>query len=43
MMLLAYAGAAGTMPFHGPRGKGLKLVAILSLCVKSISYKNGIL
>lgn len=36
MMLLAYAGAAGTMSSHG-HGKSLKLIAILSLCMKSIS------
>ena len=36
MMLLAYAGVAGTMPSHG-HGKSLKLIAILSLCMKSIS------
>ena len=40
MMLLACAGAAETMPSHGPHGKSLKLVAILSLCVKSISLQE---
>jgi len=40
MMLLAYAGAAETMPSHGPHGKSLKLVAILSLHVKSISLQE---
>ena len=40
MMLLAYAGAAETMPSHSPHGKSLKLVAMLSLCVKSTSLQE---
>ena len=39
MMLLAFPGAAETMPSHGPTGK-LQLVAILSLYEKGLSSQE---
>ena len=40
LLLLVNAGAAETMCSHGPHGKSLKLVAILSLHGKSISLQE---
>ena len=40
MMLLARAGAAETISSHGPNGKKLQLVIILSLRVKILSLQE---
>ena len=39
MMLLACAGAAEKMPSHDLHRKTLKLVAVLSVCVKRFSLQ----